>query len=143
VSRALALFAVGRSQFRHSFPASPAELAPLRARLRGWLERAGLGEDLVSSTILGISEAAANSVEHGLRFDTEGTVTVVARLAEDDGRLDVTVSDDGGWREAHGEPNRGHGFRIMDAVMDDVSVERLPGGTIVRMRRMLKEWAPA
>jgi anti-sigma regulatory factor (Ser/Thr protein kinase) len=118
--------------FRHTLPASPYELGPLRLRLREWLQQASVDADLVEATILSVSEAAANSIEHGLRFDLSGTVTVVAWIG-DDGMVQAAVADEGSWRETLAESDRGHGLRIIEAVMDDVRVERLPAGTVVRM----------
>jgi serine/threonine-protein kinase RsbW len=104
----------------------------LRARLRDWLQRAGVGGEQVDATILSVSEAAANAIEHGLRFDTSDTVTVVASVGED-GTVEVSVGDHGSWREPRVHEDRGRGLRIIEAVMDDVSVERLSAGTVVRM----------
>jgi anti-sigma regulatory factor (Ser/Thr protein kinase) len=132
----LRVLVLGRSPtlagFRHAFPAVPSELARLRARLRKWLQQARIDGKLVEATVLSVSEAAANAIEHGLRFDTNGTVTVGARIAED-GVVEVTVGDDGSWRNPRIEPDRGQGFRIIEAVMDDVRVERRSAGTVVRM----------
>jgi anti-sigma regulatory factor (Ser/Thr protein kinase) len=120
--------------FRHVLKASPAELAPMRARLRGWARGAGLDDELVETIVLGVSEAAANSIEHGLRYDEQGTVSVLARVLPD-GRLEATVVDDGSWREPETRAGaaRGRGMRIIDALMDEVGVESRAAGTVVRM----------
>jgi anti-sigma regulatory factor (Ser/Thr protein kinase) len=120
------------TSFRHTFAATPSALAPLRARLREWLRDLPLDEDVVQSTVLGVSEAAANSIEHGLRFDVRGIVTVVGVL-RDDGVVEVTVGDEGSWRDPSGLGNRGYGLRIIRAVMDVVGIERRSTGTVVRM----------
>jgi anti-sigma regulatory factor (Ser/Thr protein kinase) len=120
------------AEFSHAFPALPSELSAMRLRLREWLQQASLDGDLVKATILGVSEAAANAIEHGLRYDVSGTVTVVARIGED-GVVEVAVGDDGSWREPRIDGERGHGLRIIEAVMDDVSVERRSAGTVVKM----------
>jgi anti-sigma regulatory factor (Ser/Thr protein kinase) len=120
------------TSFRHTFAATPSALAPLRGRLREWLCDLPLDEDLVQSTVLGVSEAAANSIEHGLRFDVRGIVTVVGVL-RDDGVVEVTVGDEGSWREPSEFGDRGYGLRIIHAVMDDVGIERRSTGTVVRM----------
>jgi anti-sigma regulatory factor (Ser/Thr protein kinase) len=119
-------------EFRHTFPAVPEELAPLRRLLRQWLRKICIREDLASATVLSVSEAAANSIEHGLGFDERGTVTVVGVLREN-GLVELFVGDDGVWREPRGRENRGYGLRIIDAVMDDVGIERHTSGTLVRM----------
>ena len=118
--------------FRYTFAATPSALAPLRARLRNWLRDVPLDEDVVQKTVLGVSEAAANSIEHGLRFDVRGIVTVVG-VVHDDGVVELTVGDDGAWREPGELESRGYGLRIIDAVMDDVGIDTRPTGTVVRM----------
>ena len=125
------------ARFVHTFPASPAELAPLRARLRAWLDDAGLEREVVDGVLLGVSEAAANSIEHGLGFDESGRVTVEAHV-DGDGRLELTVRDDGRWRAARSDPDRGHGLHIIETLMDGMSVDRLSSGTVVRMARSVK-----
>jgi anti-sigma regulatory factor (Ser/Thr protein kinase) len=120
--------------FRYALRASPAELAPMRARLRAWARGAGFDDELVETIVLGVSEAAANSIEHGLRYDVRGTVTVRVR-ALPDGRVEATVVDDGSWRAPETRPGavRGHGMRIIHALMDEVGVEPRVAGTVVRM----------
>jgi serine/threonine-protein kinase RsbW len=126
--------AVSLEPFRYALRASPAELAPMRARLRAWARAGGLDDELVEAIVLGVSEAVANSIEHGLRYDSHGTVTVRV-CALPDGRLEATVVDDGSWREPETPSGavRGHGMRIIDALMDEVGVEPRVAGTVVRM----------
>jgi anti-sigma regulatory factor (Ser/Thr protein kinase) len=121
-------------EFRQALSASAAELAPMRARLRAWGRGVGLDDELVERIVLGVSEAAANSIEHGLRYDAQGTVTVRVDVLPD-GRVEATVVDDGAWREPATRANgaRGHGMRIMHALMDEVGVEPRRAGTVVRM----------
>ena len=83
--------------------------------------------------MLAISEAAANSIEHAYGCDGEGVVTVMASL--DDGRLEVEVRDEGSWREAPGDGDRGRGLAIMGSIMETLSVERDNGATVIRMRQ--------
>jgi anti-sigma regulatory factor (Ser/Thr protein kinase) len=124
---------VRSTSFQHTFAATPSALASLRARLREWLRELPLHEDLVQSTVLSVSEAAANSIEHGLRFDVRGIVTV-AGLVRENGVVELTVGDDGSWREPSEQlENRGYGLRIIHAVMDDVGIERRSTGTVVRL----------
>ena len=118
--------------FRHRLAATPWALAPLRVRLREWLTDVGLHEDLVHTTVLSVSEAAANSIEHGLRFDERGTVTVVGAVRAD-GLVELTIGDDGAWRRPRELDHRGYGLRIIHAVMDDVGIEAERNGTVVRM----------
>lgn len=130
------------SLYRHALTADPSELAGLRESLRTWL--GGLGvvdEESERSTVLAVSEAAANAIEHGYECDGVGTVIVTARLDGDD-RLEITVRDEGGWRDRDSEPDRGRGLVIMRAIVDEFSIARDNGGTVLRMSRSTKENAP-
>jgi serine/threonine-protein kinase RsbW len=121
----------GAPLFSRSFLASPAELAPLRRSLRAWLGRIRLGAEATHGAILAVSEAAANAVEHGYESDGIGIVTVMARL--DDGLLRVSIRDEGRWRERRARDGRGRGLRIIEAIVDDVTIDRSNGATVVRM----------
>ncbi|HEY7344942.1 MAG TPA: SpoIIE family protein phosphatase [Gaiella sp.] len=125
--------------FTHSLRAAPAELAALREGLRAWLVDHQVGEDAERSVVLAISEAAANAIEHAYGCDGEGVVTVKASLG--DGRLDVEVRDEGGWRDGPGDGDRGRGLAIMGAIMDRLSVERDNGATVVRMAQTVGQGA--
>jgi serine/threonine-protein kinase RsbW len=119
------------ARFEHRFPARPAEVAAMRAALSGWLEEADVDEEQRREVVLAVSEAAANAAEHGYGFDGDGTVEVEARLVGDE--LQVEVRDRGAWRTPEADPLRGRGRRIMERLMDDVSIDTSTEGTIVRM----------
>lgn len=121
------------NMFSHSFPAAPSELARLRERLRAWLDENDVGVEVERGVVLAVSEAAANAVEHGYDCDGRGIVTVAARL--DDERLEITVRDEGTWREARADTDRGRGLTIMRELLDDFSIERRNGATVLRMTR--------
>jgi anti-sigma regulatory factor (Ser/Thr protein kinase) len=106
----------------------------MRSQLREWARAAGIDETLVDAIVLSVSEAAANSIEHGLRYDEHGTVTVLASFLPD-GALDVAVIDDGAWQrpDPRASAARGYGMRIIYTLMDDVGVEPGAPGTVVRM----------
>jgi serine/threonine-protein kinase RsbW len=127
------------SMFTHSFLASPAELAGLRERLRGWLQENGVSENVERGVVLAVSEAAANAVEHGYGCDGSGLVTVTAR--HEDARLEITVRDGGGWRESSGTTDRGRGLAIIRAIVDEMWIGREAGGTVMHMRTGASESA--
>ncbi len=104
----------------------------MRRALSVWLEEAGLDEHTTHDVVLAVSEAAANSVEHGYHFDAAGSVRVEAWA--NDGSLHVAVHDRGAWRAPLERSERGHGRAIMQALMRDVGFETENGGTVVRMR---------
>ena len=125
--------------FSHSFTASPSELARLRERLRGWLDQNDVDDEVERGVVLAVSEAAANAVEHAYDCDGAGIVTVMARI--DGERLDIAVRDEGTWSEDHGQADRGRGLSIMRAIVDELSVGRENGATVLRMSRAVREGA--
>jgi serine/threonine-protein kinase RsbW len=130
------------SVFSRSFQASPAELAGLRESLRAWLQKHGAEEETVRSSVLAASEAASNAIEHAYGSDGRGVVTVMARL-EDDGRLEMTVRDEGTWRDGNGDDDRGRGLLIMRAILDSVAIERDDEATVLRLTRSPRPKASA
>ena len=130
------------SVFCHTLVASPSELARFRSRLRAWLVRHHLDIGVVHSTVLAVSEAVANAIEHGYMSDGEGIVSVDARLTESD-ELEITVRDEGTWRERRRGEERGRGLPIIEAIVDEVSIDRSNGATVVRMRRSTANEVPA
>jgi serine/threonine-protein kinase RsbW len=128
--------------FSHSFHASPAELAGLRDGFRAWLQEHAVDEEVVRSSVLAASEAASNAIEHGYGCDGKGVVTVMAQL-EDDGRLEMTVRDEGKWRDGNGDDDRGRGLLIMQAIVDALAIERDDEATVLRMSRSPKQKASA
>jgi anti-sigma regulatory factor (Ser/Thr protein kinase) len=63
-------------------------------------------------------------------------VGVVARRNEDG--VEVEISDPGTTRVGAADPDRGRGFTIMRALMDEVTFTPSLVGTTVRMRRALR-----
>ena len=80
-------------------------------------------------------EACANAIEHAYgarpsRFEVEG------RLEGD--AIFLRVRDFGSWRAPRGS-HRGRGLKLINALMEDVEIDRGARGTEVRMRRRLTE----
>ncbi|AXB47337.1 ATP-binding protein [Amycolatopsis albispora] len=125
--------------FSDTLPADPAALAPARHALRAWLTTAGLPEEDVQDVLVATGEACANAIEHGYRGAGAEKVLVHATFETD--RLEVVVSDRGAWRPPPLDSGtRGHGRRIMEQLMDKVTIEGGPGGTTVRL---VKDLPPA
>ena len=122
------------------FPAAPAEVARMRRALGGWLERLDLEPARRQDAILAASEAAANAAEHAYGFDGVGIVHVEASLS--DGELELSIRDRGGWREPRIDEGRGRGRRIMEALMQVVTVDGGDEGTVVRMRLPTRDRSP-
>lgn len=115
--------------------ASPALLAVVRGGVEAWLKNLRWRPTDVRPVVSAVSEAAGNAMEHAYRTEEPGTVTV--ELAVERGpagrRVRVAVSDRGSWRPAGSVPGRGNGIALMSALMAEVRVDRLPGGTTVHL----------
>jgi anti-sigma regulatory factor (Ser/Thr protein kinase) len=118
-------------------PAEPASLAVVRAELREWFQSADIGTETAADLLLAVGEAASNAAEHahhGAEHNVELTVTAAAT---DDG-VRLAVCDDGCWKPPPESPgNRGHGLRVIAALVDSVDVSATPNGTTVEMTKEL------
>ncbi|MGC1215680.1 MAG: SpoIIE family protein phosphatase [Micromonospora sp.] len=124
--------------FTASLSADPAQLAPTRERLRGWLHDLGVDEWDVETVLIATGEACANAIEHGYRFASGTTTTLRAELRG--GRLEVEVRDRGAWRTGMDDRDggdRGRGRLIMARVMDEATIVGTPEGTTVRLVKRL------
>lgn len=117
------------------FPADAHEVAPVRSRLREWLEECGVGEDEASDLVLAVSEAVNNAVEHAYPGPARGTVEVRAHV-EHDGAVHVDVTDHGRWRVPPPTLTmRGRGLLLMRESVDSVVIDRSANGTTVHLHR--------
>jgi serine/threonine-protein kinase RsbW len=107
-----------------------------RTDLRRWLETAGLSPDVVDDVTLACSEACANAVEHA-RQATRQLVEIEAY--RDDTQLELRVRDYGSWSEHHESDLRGRGIGIIGRLMHSVSIQSVPDGTQIVMRRNLAQ----
>jgi len=118
-------------------PAIPASLAVIRARLRRWLPTAAVNPATAAELLLAVGEAASNAVEHATRGARRDVELEVSARATETG-LAVTIKDNGRW---HAPPNRpgtrGHGSKLMTALVDTVTITPTPDGTTVEMRKEL------
>jgi PAS domain S-box-containing protein len=131
---ALEPLAVRRESLKLAWPAQPTTLAPLRRALRQWLTACEASETESYDIVLACNEAFANAIEHAYG-PGDGSVELDAALS--DHEVSITVRDFGRWREPRGE-NRGRGLRLIEAVMDSLTVSRGDQeGTEVKMVRKL------
>jgi anti-sigma regulatory factor (Ser/Thr protein kinase) len=113
--------------------AEPESLATLRRRLARFLHATGASDMEHYEITLTICEAAGNAIEHAYG---PGDATYEVEVGFAGGELTATVRDTGNWRDQRGE-DRGRGLGIIDQLMDEVTVAREAGGTVVTMRRRI------
>ena len=118
-------------------PAEPASLAVVRAQLRQWFQTAGIGSDTAADLLLAVGEAASNAAEHAQDgAENKVELTVTAAATGDGVRL--AVCDDGCWKPPPESPgNRGHGLRVIAALVDTVHLSATGNGTTVEMIKEL------
>ena len=99
-------------------------------------------DDRVEDLKTAVAEACMNAIEHGNNLDAG--VKVGVSLTVGKGRLQVAVRDKGGGpgtvrspdldRQIEGESEPGGwGIFLMESLMDEVSFETTPEGTLVKM----------
>lgn len=128
----------GPAPLRIRLPAKPASLAVIRARLRSWLPTAAVNPSTAADVLLAVGEAAANAVEHAVRDATRDVIVEVTAHATNTG-LALTIRDNGRWyaRPSAAPGDRGHGSRLMRALVDTVTITPSPQGTTVEMHKEL------
>jgi anti-sigma regulatory factor (Ser/Thr protein kinase) len=129
----------GPDPLRIRLPAVPASLAVIRARLRTWLPSAQVNPSAAAEVLLAVGEATSNAVEHAVRGTVRNVELEVTACATNTG-LTLTVKDNGRWhapRSSERSPQRGHGGRLMSALVDTVTITPTPQGTTVEMRKEL------
>jgi serine phosphatase RsbU (regulator of sigma subunit)/anti-sigma regulatory factor (Ser/Thr protein kinase) len=124
---------VDPAAFHTSLKAEPGELSRLRRMLMRWLRATTASAQEIYDITIACGEASANAIEHayGARpanFEVEGAL-------EGDSVV-LCVRDFGSWRPPRGR-HRGRGLQLIDALMEDVQIERGDRGTEVRMRRRI------
>ena len=117
-------------------PAIPASLAVIRAHLRTWLPTARVNPSAAADVLLAVGEAASNAVEHAVRGSARDVQLEVTAWATNTG-LALTVKDNGHWHAPRRSAQRGHGSRLMSALVDTVTITPTPQGTTVEMRKEL------
>lgn len=121
-----------------TFPARPASLATVRAELRRWLAIAGVGPETSADALLAVGEATSNAAEHSV-VGSAHTVEMTVRASMVGRRLRLTVSDNGRWKPpAVSTGHRGHGIRLMTALVDDIELTAGDDGTTVDMHKELR-----
>ena len=89
------------------------------------------GYDIMSA----VTEAFANAVQHPVD-SANGQVAVEGEVNETD--VVFRVRDQGRWNESVDQTRGHYGYRLMEAQMDSVEVERGDAGTVVTLRRAIR-----
>ncbi|HET6834651.1 MAG TPA: SpoIIE family protein phosphatase [Acidimicrobiales bacterium] len=116
-------------------PAVASSLRDIRAAAKRWLTSVGARPEDLIDVLLAVGEASSNVVEHAYG-PKGGLVHVRLELQRPD--VVVTVRDTGRWRSPRGD-NRGRGTHIIQAVTDEVTIDRRSDGTEVVIRRRVGE----
>jgi len=114
-----------------ALPGEAGGLASLRTLLRRWLAEQEAGEQEVHAVTMATNEAVQNAIEHAHGLSPEPFEVQLERDGDD---VVVSVRDRGRWHDGASD-DRGRGLPLMRALMDEVEVDALPTGTIIRMRR--------
>ena len=95
----------------------------------------GIDDDRLEDLRLAVSEACTNAVEG----PTDAGSRVVLRCVLDDEALDVHIDDAAGGLSAESIAERGWGLQLINALVDDVTFERVGTGTAVTLRMNLED----
>lgn len=129
-----------RSRFvRTRVAADARSAARTRAEFGVWLGRHfSLDDDRFNDLLLAVNEAIANAAEFAYVDAAErGTVDVRAAYDRDSDTLAVIVDDRGRWRQKkpvqYQQQMRGRGIPLMEALADNVAIDRTAQGTRVTL----------
>jgi len=115
------------------FPAEVDRLADVRSTLRNWLIQAEVNPDQIHDVLIAAGEAVSNSIEHGHRDRPGGLIKLRATVSADLVRL--VIVDSGSWKPARAvdQHHRGRGINLMQALMQDVTIDPEIDGTTVHL----------
>lgn len=116
-----------------TLPAEPEALITARRALRNWLTEVGTDPEALYDITLATGEACTNAIEHAYA-PGEATFDLEASRGHDS--VTVRVRDYGSWRAPRGQ-NRGRGLKLMETLMDNVTIRREDTGTTVELTRLL------
>ena len=123
--------AIPSTELEFAVEARARSLLMIRRALSRWLDDLEVSRSAATEIVMGVHEAAANVVEHAYG-PAGGTITITAEQNGDD--VEVWIRDSGTWRGSS-RGDRGNGLKLMRGLMDDVTVDTSPTGTVVVLRR--------
>jgi GAF domain-containing protein/anti-sigma regulatory factor (Ser/Thr protein kinase) len=112
----------------------PRVLSSMRQTMRRWMHEHAITDADARDILVACGEACNNAIEHG-SASLKGTFEVEIGIGDE---LHVMVRNEGTWREPR-DDGGGRGILLMEALMDDVEIDRENGHIEVRMRRRLTE----
>jgi serine/threonine-protein kinase RsbW len=132
--------AVDRVEFVHRvWPAYPAQLAPIRAEVRRWLDALGLTDDVAEDVLLAVNEATSNVSDHAYRSTADGR-TIELTFWVEAHSFSIEIVDHGTWKEpARGPTGRGRGIEMMNRLVEFVLIRYDARGTRVLLRHPTQE----
>ena len=118
-----------------TMPADFRLVSGARAMIHSTCLQVGLDEAAIWDLKVAATEALANAIEHG--WASDGLIHM--RLAPEGGKLLLEVSGGGSSKRtsSNGGSQRGRGFAIMSALMDEVSMRHDGETTVVRLAKRL------
>ena len=109
----------------------------MRADVRRWLAPLALGGDTEDDTVLAMSEAASNCVEHAYLPATADDTVEVTFWTEPDAFY-IEIVDHGVWQTPPNQPTgRGRGIEMMQRLVAFVLIHHDTRGTRVLLRHPL------
>ena len=118
---------------RLEIPAQPAFVGVARSVVASVAATVvGLEEDRLEDLRLAVSEACTTAVE--AHRDGSGGAHVVLVCTEGPDSLEVEILDEGEGFDPEAQREEGYGLQLIQALVDDVSFDRSPDGTRVRLR---------
>lgn len=140
---------------RHNVP-SKAALADVRRAMRADLRKARAEASLAFDCLVAVTEACTNALLHGRGHEDASDPTIEWRIDATKAVFCIQDFSNEQWsRSMH--PSRdvgevltgdldervgGFGFQLMRELMDDVSIERGPTGSLVTLTKRLRKPAP-
>lgn len=119
-----------------SYPAMADTPRVVRAELAEWLDELQVGPLDEVALQHAVGEVVTNACEHAYPESVrraDAVVSVTARL-DDEGVVEVTVSDQGTWRAPGAPSTRGRGLAMARGFTDEFELHHGEGGTTARLR---------
>ena len=128
----------GPDRFRVLVPARPQELRRLRLALQAWLVERGVDEIAIGDSVLAVSEAATNAIDHAYRDAAAGAELLSVTATVDAGDVVVEVRDTGRWKARPSATSRGRGLSILRQ-LGALDLRSGPTGTAMTFRTTVSE----